>query len=80
MNIQVSQELIITLLDQIKRYINFLKIFIKKKILMNDKFAKIEKNIENKILKLFKFAKKSPNPDYKKILKLILKKNEKKNY
>ena len=41
----------------------------KKKILNNDKFEKIKNNIENKILKLFKFAKKSPNPDFKKFLK-----------
>ncbi len=43
---------------------------LRKKILDEKKLIKIEKNIENKIIKSFKFAKNSPNPDYKNFLKI----------
>ncbi len=43
---------------------------LRKKILDQEKLVKIQKNIENKIIKSFKLAKNSPNPDYKKFLKI----------
>ena len=43
---------------------------LRKKILDEKKLVKIHKNIENKIIKSLEFAKNSPNPDYKKFLKI----------
>ena len=69
MNI-LAQELTMNMLDLTKRPLIILQNYLfKKKFLIMKKFEKIKNNIENKIFKLFKFAKKSPNPDFKKFLK-----------